>query len=103
MFLQKQTTFQGRWEVTLDYPSPQEDHEAGTAVWWSKYAYASVGIRGAAGGAHRILVFRSPDPEHGDENKFIVSRQCSLAESSSSSIAGETHADPVIWEIHDPH
>lgn len=73
MFLQKQTAFTGRWEVTLDYTSPQEGHEAGTAVWWSKYACASLGIRGQEEGK-RVLVFRSPDGEKPDEHKFTVNR-----------------------------
>lgn len=72
MFLRKQTAFTGRWEVTLDYASPQEGHEAGTAVWWSKYAFASVGIRGSEGGESRHILIRSPDPEKGDQNEFLV-------------------------------
>ncbi|GFZ44956.1 hypothetical protein JCM24511_02682 [Saitozyma sp. JCM 24511] len=35
MLLQRQTAFDGRWEVEIDYPPSLRRHEAGTAVWWS--------------------------------------------------------------------
>lgn len=79
MFLQKQTAFTGRWEVTIDHQLPQEGHEAGTAVWWSKYAYASLSIRGGEDG-QRDLVFRSPDldPKSAQANMFLVSNSLLL-------------------------
>lgn len=88
MFLQKQTAFTGQWEVTIDYQSPQEAHEAGTAVWWSKYAYASLGIRGGEGG-QRYIVFRSPDPDpdSAEANKFLVCPEISLSCGKAAHIA----------------
>lgn len=65
MFLQKQKSFQGTWRVTLDYPSVASGHEAGTAMWFSKWAYASLGIRGTDEGAE--LVFRLPKEDVGFE------------------------------------
>lgn len=67
MVLQKQTAFDGSWKTKLDFlPGPEE--EAGTTVWWSKWCYTSVGIRGREHG--REIVFRHPDP---DTDDFYVS------------------------------
>ncbi|RSH95494.1 hypothetical protein EHS25_000586 [Saitozyma podzolica] len=46
MLLQKQTSFRGTWDVRLEYLPEREGEEAGTTVWWSKWCFASVGIRG---------------------------------------------------------
>ncbi|GFZ51537.1 hypothetical protein JCM24511_09304 [Saitozyma sp. JCM 24511] len=46
MLLQKQTSFRGTWDVQLDYTPERAGEEAGTTVWWSKWCFASVGIRG---------------------------------------------------------
>lgn len=58
MFLRKQLSFQGHWSVDVD-AVPQRGHEAGVAIWWSKYSYASVAIRGKKTG--RELVYRFPN------------------------------------------
>jgi hypothetical protein len=72
MLLRKQTAFDGVWEVTLDYQPCASGHEAGTTVWWSKWAFASAGIRGVKSQrdakVEREMVFRFPEPE-GDEFK----------------------------------
>jgi hypothetical protein len=102
MFLQKQTAFTGRWEVTIDYQVPQEGHEAGTAVWWSKYAYASLAIKGGEDG-QRYLVFRSPDPDSDSQeaNNFLVSQTLLVLLSVSFTLLtciGEDSTDRS-WQI----
>jgi len=45
--------------------------EAGVVVWWSKYAYGSVGIRGMGEGRRadgKELVFRASNPDKDEEN-----------------------------------
>jgi hypothetical protein len=82
MLLQKQTAFQGVWDVTLDYQPCAPGHEAGTTVWWSKWAFASVGIRGVKSQGdtkmERGMVFRFPEPE-GDEFKVGRARSARSA------------------------
>jgi hypothetical protein len=82
MLLQKQTAFEGVWEVTLDYRPCASGHEAGTTVWWSKWAFASVGIRGVESQVdakvEREMVFRFPEPE-GDEFKVGCARSAPSA------------------------
>lgn len=73
LFLRKQTSFEGVWSVRLDYPELEIGHEAGTAVWWSKWAFASIGLRGREGGVGRDLVFRFPNRVG---NEFQVSLSC---------------------------
>ena len=63
MFLQKQKSFRGTWQVTIDYPEIANGHEAGTAMWFSKWAYASLGLRGTETWAD--LVCRSPKQDEG--------------------------------------
>jgi beta-xylosidase len=63
MFLRKQLSFQGHWTVEIE-ASPQLRHQAGIAIWWSKYSYASVAIRGTEKG--RELVFKYPNHENDD-------------------------------------
>ena len=63
MFLRKQLSFQGRWTIEIE-ATPQPRHQAGIAIWWSKYSYASVSIRGTESG--RALVYKFPDLENDD-------------------------------------
>ena len=45
MLLQKQTGFSGDWRVKFNFAPTEAGHEAGTAIWWSQFAYASIGLR----------------------------------------------------------
>lgn len=45
MLLQKQTSFSGEWKTSLSFVPTEVGHEAGTAIWWSQYAHASIGLR----------------------------------------------------------
>lgn len=45
MLLQKQTGFSGEWRVKFQFAPIEAGHEAGTAIWWSQFAYASIGLR----------------------------------------------------------
>jgi beta-xylosidase len=45
MFLQKQTEFTVDWRVKLEFSPTEAGHEAGTAIWWSQFAHASIGLR----------------------------------------------------------
>lgn len=46
MLLRRQDTFEGVWHTQLDFEPSIAGEEAGTTVWWSKWAFASVGLRG---------------------------------------------------------
>jgi hypothetical protein len=58
MLLQKQTAFQGEWRVVIDYEPEENMHQAGVAIWWSRWAMASVAARVAENG--REIVFTAP-------------------------------------------
>jgi beta-xylosidase len=45
MLLQKQIGFSGEWKINLDFAPTEAGHEAGTAIWWSQFAHASIGLR----------------------------------------------------------
>jgi hypothetical protein len=45
MLLQKQTGFSGDWSTKVDFAPTEAGNEAGAAIWWSQFAYASIGIR----------------------------------------------------------
>jgi hypothetical protein len=46
MLLRRQDAFEGVWHTQLDFEPSIAGEEAGTTVWWSKWAFASVGLRG---------------------------------------------------------
>lgn len=58
MLLKKQTAFTGRWEVEFGF-NPRKGEAAGVAVWWSKWCYGAVFLRGNRDGVE--LVFRIPE------------------------------------------
>ena len=68
MLLRRQDAFVGVWETIVDFTPGQEGEEAGTAVWWSKWAFSSVGVRGRKEG--REIVFKYPTLE---DDKIKVS------------------------------
>ncbi|GAB7329980.1 hypothetical protein MBLNU13_g01676t1 [Cladosporium sp. NU13] len=45
MLLQKQKQHSVDWRTQLEFAPTKPSHEAGTTIWWSQYAYASIGIR----------------------------------------------------------
>ena len=45
MVLQKQTRHSVDWRTQLSFTPRKFSCEAGTAIWWSQHAYASIGIR----------------------------------------------------------
>ncbi|KAH7122042.1 glycosyl hydrolase, partial [Dactylonectria estremocensis] len=45
MLLQKQTRFSVDWRVNVKFSPQHVGEEAGTAIWWSHEAYASIGFR----------------------------------------------------------
>jgi beta-xylosidase len=72
MLLTRQQSFEAKWELDLNFNPVHVDEEAGTAVWWSKWNFASLSIRGSSdrtvveGGTlqkatGRELVMRRPD------------------------------------------
>lgn len=72
MVLQKQTRHAVNWRTRLEFRPSQVKHEAGTAIWWSQYAYASIGIRrveGQAAGVYEVHC-RAFDV---DKGSFVVS------------------------------
>ncbi|RDW87084.1 glycoside hydrolase family 43 protein [Aspergillus mulundensis] len=54
MLLQKQTEFSVDWRVGLQFSPENALEEAGTAIWWSQFAYASIGLRRAAEGGYEV-------------------------------------------------
>ena len=61
MFVQKQTAFEGVFAVTMELEqAPEEGHEAGVVVWWSKWAHAALCVRTAKGGEGREVVLKRP-------------------------------------------
>lgn len=42
MLLRRQDAFEGVWQTQLDFEPSAARESAGTAVWWSKWAFASV-------------------------------------------------------------
>jgi len=75
MLLRRQDAFVGVWETVVDFVPGQEGEEAGTVVWWSKWAFSSVGVRGRKEG--REIVFKYPTLED-DKIKVSVSVQAHL-------------------------
>lgn len=58
MLLQKQPAVSVDWRVGLRFPPENEFEEAGTAVWWSQFAYASVGLRMSVSRDGQEVIFR---------------------------------------------
>lgn len=73
MLLRRQDAFVGTWETIVDFTPGRPGEEAGTVVWWSKWAFSSVGLRGVEGG--REVVFKFPTLE---DDKIQVSDNASI-------------------------
>jgi beta-xylosidase len=68
MLLRKQTDFYQTFQATLDFQPSRVGYEAGIAVWYSMYSYASIGIRIAShetGAEGRALVVKLPTSDVG--------------------------------------
>ena len=63
MILKKQTHLTGVWTVELDFDPSTENEEAGTAVFWSCFAYAAIVVRKGLNGNERTVVLRWTDPD----------------------------------------
>ena len=83
MLLVRQKSFIAEWRVDLEFDPRYAEEEAGIAVWWSKWNYASLTIRGSGGkmpeteanvplATGRELVLRTPDL--GTVGQYQVSR-----------------------------
>jgi beta-xylosidase len=71
MFLRKQLSFQGKWTVEVE-ASPQLRHQAGIAIWWSRYSYASVAIRGTENGRELVYTFPNLDNDNFDVSFLLA-------------------------------
>ncbi|KAL4976293.1 glycosyl hydrolase [Aspergillus desertorum] len=58
MLLQKQPAVSVDWRVGLRFAPENALEEAGTAVWWSQFAYASIGLRMSEAGKGYEISFR---------------------------------------------
>ncbi|KAL4984736.1 glycosyl hydrolase [Aspergillus falconensis] len=58
MLLQNQPAVSVDWRVGLRLAPANALEEAGTAIWWSQFAYASIGLRMSGGGDGHELFFR---------------------------------------------
>jgi beta-xylosidase len=63
MILKKQTHLTGVWTTELDFNPSTENEEAGTAVFWSCFAYAALVVRKGSNSNERTVVLRWTDPE----------------------------------------
>ncbi|KAJ0426194.1 putative glycosyl hydrolase [Aspergillus carlsbadensis] len=57
ILLQKQMELSVDWRVGLRFSPENPLEEAGTAIWWSQFAYASIGLRKSEKGEYEV-VFR---------------------------------------------
>jgi hypothetical protein len=73
MLLRRQDAFVGTWETIVDFAPGRPGEEAGTVVWWSKWAFSSVGLRGTERG--REVVFKFPTLE---DDKIQVSENATI-------------------------
>ena len=73
ILLQKQTAFVGTWECDIDFQPDQKGLEAFSTAWWSRDAFASIGLR-ATGDREKQVVFRKPRLT--EEVLFDVNRFC---------------------------
>lgn len=71
MVLQKQQRHSVNWRTQLEFKPSQLGHEAGTAIWWSQFAYASIGIRRAGDVEDSFEIHCRAYDEEKDE--FVVS------------------------------
>ncbi|KAL2800860.1 glycosyl hydrolase [Aspergillus keveii] len=58
MLLQKQMDISVDWRVGLRFEPENPLEEAGTAIWWSQFAYASIGLRRSVSGEGVEVFFR---------------------------------------------
>lgn len=68
LLLRKQTKFTQVFDTILDFQPSKKGHEAGIVVWWSMYAYASIGISRSTdepGPEKRTIVMRAPTSKVG--------------------------------------
>lgn len=63
MILKKQTHLTGVWTTELDFDPSTENEEAGTAVFWSCFAYAAIVVRKGTNENERSVILRWTDPE----------------------------------------
>jgi len=69
MLLRRQDALAGVWETTVNFEPGCQGEEAGTTVWWSKWAFASAGIRGKNGDDNQVqreIVFKRFTLENDD-------------------------------------
>ncbi|CAI0647457.1 unnamed protein product [Colletotrichum noveboracense] len=55
MLLRTQTQFSMHWTVELEFHPDVVGEEAGTAIWWSQFAHASIGLRKTSENHHEII------------------------------------------------
>ncbi|KAL2838576.1 glycosyl hydrolase [Aspergillus pseudodeflectus] len=58
MLLQKQMEVSVDWRVGMHFDPENPLEEAGTAIWWSQFAYASIGLRRSVSGDGVEVFFR---------------------------------------------
>jgi beta-xylosidase len=62
----KQTAFTGTWTTEIDFVPDYSGEEAGTTVYWSKYAFMAAGLRRSEDGDGRYAFLRWYDPDTGE-------------------------------------
>lgn len=71
MLLRKQESYLESFHVKLQFMPKKAGYEAGIAVWWNMYSYASIGIAAVCqpnGEVVRTIVCRQPTGKAGEFN-----------------------------------
>lgn len=77
MLLQKQKQHSVDWRTRLEFRPKKQGHEAGTTIWWSQYAYASIGIRRSSTDDEGWEIHCAA--YNAEQDKFVVSHNSSLS------------------------
>jgi beta-xylosidase len=69
----KQTAFKGTWTTEIDFDPDYPGEEAGTTVYWSKYAFMAAGLRKSDEGDGRYAFLRWYDPDTGEHQvRYLI-------------------------------
>ncbi|UPK89982.1 hypothetical protein LCI18_000917 [Fusarium solani-melongenae] len=97
MLLRKQTSYNQTFSATMEFNPTVRGYEAGIVLWWSQYAYATVGIvahQDENGNIVPRLTFREPSGEAGN-----VKVSTSSHDLGSTQIQFKIEARPIYYSL----